>query len=313
MSTESEPRTSVPPASVPVPVYLPGFSQPSGEELELSDYLRAISARKWLVIALTLLCTGAAASLAWLMPKKWESRVVMVLTQQQSPIGGSSLLGKLGDLGSFAGLSLGSDTRKSEAVAILGSRAFTYEFIKDENIMPVLFAKRWDAAGKKWNVDNPADVPTIDEAYRYFQKKVCSVDEDKKSGVITLKIRWKDRELAADWANKLVKRLNARMKDDAIGEAQRSIDYLKSELSRVSDLQMRESVYKLMENRLQAVMAVSVRDDFAFKVVDPAFPADLKDYAQPQWILMIVMGFVSGLFGGIFIALLQPSRDTDRK
>ena len=45
-----------------------------------------------------------------------------------------------------------------------------------------------------------------------------SVDEDKKSGLITLSITWKDPQVAANWANDLVKQLNEQLREQAIDE-----------------------------------------------------------------------------------------------
>ena len=44
-------------------------------------------------------------------------------------------------------------------------------------------------------------------------KSILSVDEDKKSGLISLSISWKDPEVAAEWANDLVKQLNEQLRE----------------------------------------------------------------------------------------------------
>ena len=48
------------------------------------------------------------------------------------------------------------------------------------------------------------DVPTEKKQLK-LSKSILSVVEDKKSGLINLSISWKDPEVAADWANDLVK------------------------------------------------------------------------------------------------------------
>ena len=54
------------------------------------------------------------------------------------------------------------------------------------------------------------DEPTEQKAIKSF-KSILSVDEDKKSGLISLSISWKDPEVAAQWANDLVKQLNEQL------------------------------------------------------------------------------------------------------
>ena len=64
-----------------------------------------------------------------------------------------------------------------------------------------MFPGKWDAEKKKWKDRN--DVPTDWEAFRMFDKNIRLVSVDRKSGLVTLTIDWKDPALAAAWANSL--------------------------------------------------------------------------------------------------------------
>jgi len=49
---------------------------------------------------------------------------------------------------------------------------------------------------------------------------------DPKTGLVTLSITWNDPNIAAKWANGLVRMANDYLRDQAIEESERNIAYL---------------------------------------------------------------------------------------
>jgi uncharacterized protein involved in exopolysaccharide biosynthesis len=120
----------------------------------------------------------------------------------------NSALGQLGGLAALAGFSPGSsDAATEEALAVLKSRQFTDRFIADLNLMPALFESRWDAQARAWK-PNKNGPPTQAQAFRAFSR-LRSIVEDKKTGLITINVDWRDRKEAALWANELATRLRS--------------------------------------------------------------------------------------------------------
>ena len=82
------------------------------------------------------------------------------VTQNSSGIGGA-LRSQFGGLAALAGVDLGSGGgRKDESIATLSSLGFARDFIVAENLLPVLFADKWDAAANRWR--DPSQVPTLE-------------------------------------------------------------------------------------------------------------------------------------------------------
>ena len=54
--------------------------------------------------------------------------------------------------------------------------------------------------------------------------------QDKKTGLLTLSVIWTDADTSAEWANLLVKRVNDRLRGQALAEAGRNIEYLQREM-----------------------------------------------------------------------------------
>src|SRR5262249_20789343 len=148
-----------------------------------------------------------------------------------------SIMDSLGGLASQAGISLSSnsDAAEEETLAVLKSRQFTIAFVNDRHLMPELFEKKWDKAAGKGKVP-VKDQPTEARAFKKFDEKIRSVDRDKKTGLVTLQIKWRDRREAAEWANELVSRINAEMRVRAMRQADASLGYLQKELATTNEV-----------------------------------------------------------------------------
>lgn len=279
----------------------------AADEISLADVLRVMSAHRGLIIAITLACTALAAVLALVMTPVYRSTALLVpVSQEQESQGLSAIAGQFGGLAQLAGLNLGSGgSNKDEAIALLKSRGFTERFIQSENLLPILFDGKWDAGRKQWKSDDPDRIPTLNDGYRFFDRKIRQVTEDRRTSLVTLTIDWKDRELAARWAQLLVERVNQSMRERAIEESQRSLNYLNQELLKTEAAEVRQAIYRLIENQIKTIMWANVRDQYSFRVLDPPAVADKNDPERPKRALMIVLGFLLGGVLSLLIAYLR--------
>jgi uncharacterized protein involved in exopolysaccharide biosynthesis len=211
-------------------------------------------------------------------------------------------LGALGGLASLAGLQLGGSAGKAERIALLKSRGLTEDFIRDKALLTVLFAKKWDAANRKWKVAD-RKIPTLQRAFKLFED-MRDVDEDRMTGLVTLTVTWTDREAAAAWANELVARANATARDMAIEEARHTIEYLYKELEATSVLELRQAIYRLIEANINRITVAKARSEYAFRVVDRARPSDADQFVWPRRVLIIVCGLVLGSLLAIVAVVL---------
>jgi uncharacterized protein involved in exopolysaccharide biosynthesis len=198
----------------------------------------------------------------------------------------------------MAGVSIPSDSSVEKVVATLESRRFLRLFIEKKNLLTVLFEEMWDDEKQVWLVESPDDDPTILDAITTFQEDVLSVDEDKKSSLITLSVSWRDPVIAAQWANDLVKQLNEQLREQAIQNSKKRIGYLEQELAKTTLKDMREVLYNLLESEKQKAMLANVNEDFALEVIDPAVAPEQRE--KPKRKLIVALGGVCGGFLGIF-------------
>jgi len=230
--------------------------------------------------------------------------------ESSSGLGGE--LGQLGGLASLAGINIGGagGKKSDEALEYLRSRTFTAGFIQRHGLMPILFANKWDSARNQWR--NADDAPTIAEGVARFSKKVRQIEEDKRTGITKISIVWTDRVAAADWANWLIAEADKALRERAIAEQNRSIEFLKVETAQTSTVEIANAISKLMETELKNAMVARTRDAYAFKVLDPAMVADLKDRDSPNKPLITVMGAGLGFVIGVIAAAARQRRRARR-
>jgi len=276
--------------------------------LALWKFLGRNAAVVWTCVAIV---TVGAVVLAFLLTPKYRAEVVISPAESSSGLG--NLGNQLGDLASLAGINLGgAGNRKSdEALEYLRSRIFTASFINRHELLPILFAKKWDAHRKQWRSADSA--PTISEAVKKFSSQVRQIVEDRRTGIITVAIVWTDPKLAADWANALIADADAELRARAVAEQNRSVDFLEREAAQTSDVDVRTTVYKVMESELKNAMLARTRDAYAFKVIDPAVVRDRRDRESPNRPLIALMGVGLGVIVGVIVAALRERRAARRR
>jgi uncharacterized protein involved in exopolysaccharide biosynthesis len=277
------------------------ISMPQSGELSLRDVVRVMYAGRGWLISLTIVSTLACSAWALLSTSIYRSSAVLApVNPDRSVEGLSSALGQIGGLAAVAGINVEPrDARTEEALAVLKSRQFIEQVISDHKLLPKLFPRKWDSRTQNWNV-SASQIPTPWKAYKYFTERVLNIDRDKKTGLVTVNIDWKNRAEGAEWANEIVERVNDEMRVRALNAAVLSTQYLEREREAAPFVETRNAINNLIEAEIKQKMLASVTKEYAFRVVDRALPADADDILRPKRVLLVL----SGLFGGALVGSL---------
>jgi uncharacterized protein involved in exopolysaccharide biosynthesis len=272
------------------------------DEISLKEILQLLRRRKWAVLLVTAVFTLTAGVAAKLTPKTYKASIIVSAATNQPGSGQTgglnSVVSQFSGLASLAGLAMGGDSHRAESIAVLQSEALTEGYIRDNDLLPVLYPKQWDALQKRWNVSDPQKTPTVWKATQKFKRSIANVSTDTKTGLVTLTIVWKDRQLAAKWANELVKKTNDYLRAKAIVEADRNIKYLNGEALTTDVVGVKTAIFSIMQNEINKEMLARGSDEYALKVVDPAVAPEEPYSPEPvMWILI-------GLFGGLLLSLV---------
>jgi LPS O-antigen subunit length determinant protein (WzzB/FepE family) len=264
------------------------------DEIDLWQLWETVWSGRWLIIAITSLFAVGGVTYALVAQEWWRAEVVLAPADKKGGMSGA--LSQLSGLASLAGVSVGGGGG-NEPLAVLKSKDFARQFITEMNLMPVLLKDQKTEDGK---------APDIRDAL-WILETVRTVSDDKKTGLVTLSVRWKDADTAALWANELARRVNARLRAEALAEAERNVAYLQKEIAATSVVSLQQSMGRVLEGEMQKLMLARGNEEFAFKVIDKATPPKLRD-APKRALIAIVATLAGGFLGMLAVFLRQAWR-----
>ena len=276
---------------------------PTKSDLSIIDLFALALRYKFLVIGLTFL--GAVAGVAIGMAQDPVYRSEALLSAVEKPNDRSAgLAGLAQQVGGLAGaINLGgTGSNKDVAIAVLRSRAFIINFIREREIEKILFADILAPDGESWLNENGRG-PTDSDIFELFTRQVFAVREDNKTGLISVSVEWFDPALAADWANDIVAQINTQLRDRARDRAQNSIEYLESESTRVSHADTQRAIFNLIAQQINEIMLANVTEEYAFEVIDPAVVSDSDDYVKPRKVFLLATGIIAGFLLAITLLI----------
>jgi len=194
------------------------------DEIDLYELWLTLKKRKKVIIGLFLVITFSTALISLLMTPVYRSEASVI------PVSASSSpLGELAGLAAMAGFSVGGETDTAKIKAVLKSRTIKEEVIKDLNLIPVLLED-----------DIPEDRDPMNVAVETLDEMV-SISEDKKTGVITISVDYKDPEIAKKIGGVFIEKLQKIMNEKALTLAKVNRIFLEKQLKeeekRLKDLQ----------------------------------------------------------------------------
>lgn len=265
----------------------------------VSDLVREIRMHRRVFAAVALTIALLVVVYAILAPPSYKVSVKVLIRsgEQQGGAGLQSLVSTFGGLAALAGVNVTGSVDEQEALAWLKSRRLAGQFIERENLMPELFADRWDARARSWRAGlSAAKIPTLDAAWRSFDEGVRRIDQDQKTRVITIQMIWRDRILATRWANDFVSLANDQLRSRVNQEADASLRILGEQLMQTTVLDLQQTIYKMMAGQINRKVVANSRPDYAYSVIDPAMVPDVTAVDSPHRRLLMVMALPLGIF-----------------
>ena len=281
------------------------------EDIDLGAVAATLWSRRTWIVASAVLFTVPFALSAFLAEPVYQASTVLADARADTSVSSlSAALGALGNLANVARINIPGATYVDEAMAVMRSREFTEGFIRDGNLMPELFPDLWDPQTGQWR-DKEVQ-PTLAQAFKAFDV-IRSVTQAGRGGLVTVSVQWTDPVKAAEWANGLVARLNAEMRERAIDDTNRSVGHLEKELEATSTIETRLAINRLMEAQINQRMLANVTQEYAFRVVDRALPPEPDDAVGPSKLVLLALGPSVGLIFGVFAVLVVNALTSKRR
>jgi uncharacterized protein involved in exopolysaccharide biosynthesis len=145
-------------------------------------------------------------------------------------------------------------------------------------------------------------VPDVWDGLRTLDS-IVKINHTIKENVITITIDYYDPELAA----KMVEYILSTLTDHMSGEAKRvatiNRQYLEEQLGKTADPLIKQKIYNLIAQQVETSMMAEVKENFAFKVIDPPKMPDKK--IKPKRVQMVLISYFIAIFIGVFSAFFM--------
>jgi LPS O-antigen subunit length determinant protein (WzzB/FepE family) len=221
-------------------------------DITFKNLIKALEGSKS-VLVFYLVLAAICSSLLFLMEDKYRASIKV------SPIEGSasnSLSSLAGQLSGFGVGDIGSSTTPQvyiEALEIIKSRSFLYEFIEKNNL----------------NLSNE----NIEDFYLRFLKNNLRTFKDRQTNFLTISIISNNPADAYNLLIKLKEDLQEYVRLKDIKDAERNIDGAINEIPKVNNLDAREAISNFIQNQVAKLLFAKNSKDYVFKVIEnPVLP-----------------------------------------
>lgn len=296
-------------------------------DMDIRACLKIVWRRRYVIAIIAAVSAAGTAVYSLRMPDIYEATAVITpVGGGETGRGGLSLLAQ--QLGGAAGITPLSSASESEIVSLLKSNVLREEVIKGHNLLPVLFDERWDKERNGWRrreggalslqslisgltgVFRPAGKdagvksesgPTTWDGLRALAGMV-NVSRNIKENIITVSVEFRDPEIAARTVEYMLSALTDHMSRESERVASTNRRYLEAQLERTADPLIRQKIYSLITRQIEMSMMSEVKENFAFKVIDPPRVPDRR--IAPQRTRMVAVGLAVSLFAGVLLAFI---------
>ncbi len=302
------------------------------DTINLMDLWQVIWKRKKFIGALVVIVVLATVVISLFMTDIYQSSAVIIpVTNKDTGSGTSALSVVAQQFGSLPGISMPGSTSSTEIVSLLNSNILREKIIERYGLMPILFHEQWDSRKRDWKRESKIDLnpshwlskladavrrdnpkasqkkkdenaPSLWDGLRFLDG-IVRIDNDVKNNTITLTVDYENPELAAKLAGYFLEALTEHMSAEAKRVALINRTYLEEQLNKTADPLIRQKIYNLIAQQVETAMMSEVKENFAFKVIDPPKVPDRK--IKPRRALMVVLSFVAALFMGVFTAFFM--------
>jgi uncharacterized protein involved in exopolysaccharide biosynthesis len=286
----------------------------SREDIDPRKLATVIWGRKKFIAVFTAAVTTLTLVVSLLLTPIYRSSAVILPIDKTMP---SILEGS--DLSSIIGLlGIGGGSSSSKIMAILQTNSIKERILKKHDLMKVIFDDEWDEKLGKWE-DDP---PDIWDGIRAFEK-IVEIEEDRKTGAISISTDFKDPQMAGNISNWFVEELGAIVREKSFSMARYQRENIEEILGSVGghlkppegdppdftvfmqkmrDLTVSERAYEQLLIQYYISKFQEVKEDVVFQVIDEAKPPDEPE--RPKKLLNTLIGMIVSLFLGIFYVVV---------
>jgi len=282
------------------------------DSIDFKELLNLIWEGKKLIIIVTAVAALGSVLIALNLTNYYKSQTVLTTAEGSNE---TASLSRYNNFASLAGINLASSgiDKGSLIVNTIMSRAFLKHLLSFEDVLPsIMAAKSYDIETKKLVFDSDLyDVtnktwfnakPSYIETYEVYMKQL-TVSYDSNLGLIHVHTEHLSPIFAKDFLDLIIKEADTLLRQKDLKQSSDALDYLLSEISKTSLVEIKSSMNQLIQSQLETQMMAKISTDYALMVIEPPFIPEKK--FKPSRSLISLLGTIFGLVIGILWVLRQ--------
>lgn len=288
----------------------------------IADYLRVVWKRRTIVALFFVAGTLISAACTLFMTDIYRASAVITPVAGKET-GGSEMSMVAQQIGGLSGITFPASRPSSEIISLLNSNILREKVIETHALLPVLFIDNWDGERKRWKdgqngglsgqikrffstrpaptIDAKDSGPSLWDGLRELDG-IVKISASAKDNTIAIYAEHRDPAFASRLIEILLSTLNQHMSGEARRVAQTNKRYLMEQLGASNDPLIRQKIYNLIAQQIEVYMMSEVKENFAFKVIDPPRVPDRR--VRPGKTRFVEAGAALALLGGIFAAFV---------
>ena len=287
------------------------------DEITLRELISVLWGGRILIFCFTTVVAIASIIISLSITNVYTSESVLVNRDKQD-----SPMSNFSGLASLAGVDLSAQGASlNKVMGIIESREFVKHLITFDNVLPSLMAAQsynantreiifddeiYNHETKSWVRDAPANrgvVPSYIEAHKEYSEMI-SMTKDRLTGHVSLKVEHVSPIFAKEFLSLVINEANNVQRNIDVDSSTKALLYLRDQLSRTPQVEIRDSISKLIENQLETQMMASIHDDYVLMTLEPPFIPERK--SGPIRSLIVIL---STLVGGLLSASIVLVRE----
>ena len=280
------------------------------DEITLRELISVLWGGRILIFCVTTVVAIASIIISLSITNVYTSESVLVNRDKQD-----SPMSNFSGLASLAGVDLSAQGASlNKVMGIIESREFVKHLITFDNVLPSLMAAQsfnantkeiifddeiYNHETKSWVRDAPANrsvVPSYIEAHKEYSEMI-SMTKDRLTGHVSLKVEHVSPIFAKEFLSLVINEANNVQRNIDVDSSTKALLYLRDQLSKTPQVEIRDSISKLIENQLETQMMASIHDDYVLMTLEPPFIPERK--SGPIRSLIVIL---STLVGGLLSA-----------
>ncbi len=258
------------------------------DEINLLDYIRILYKYKILISSIIIVSVITTVITSLLAIEIYQSTAAIIPASPQQE------RSELSALASRFGVSRAPATSTTELVRLLNSTILMEMVIKKHNLLKLFFKDNKDVKAMPENIREWEGIEKL--------KNIFKVNQVQNTGIIEIAVEYKDPKTSTDLINYILDELTDYMSSEAKRVADTNKNYLESLIDKNADPLIRQKIYSLIAQQIEISMMAEVKENFAFKVLDP--PKIPVYRIRPERTKSVIFAFIISSLIGIALAFI---------